>query len=543
MQNSIPLLKVLLVDDEPYICKGLAALIDWEAEGCFIAGEASNGHSAIRLLREQEYDIIITDIRMPEMDGIEFITNVKEKNLSKARVIFLSGFYDFQYAKTAIQCGCCDYMIKPISKDELIKAIRRIHEEYQKEAGSEKRKKDYEKAYLDTQLTAIIWGKFDSMNLKYVQERMLFPNEVSYIHCEISVEDDSFYVLSSDKKREQQRRLYHIASMLLKRHSNHVINDITKNTECYDIGILFCPIMAKERGLSQEEWLEWLIKELKDRLGYEIIACAGSKVNGIASVADSYKEAVLYRSLRYYKKGDLKFSRRDKREHALKYQREDDFRKRMDNLIHSIEINDKCKVRNDAKEIYRGLSDKHMAAEMINHDIQYLMYRLAGLAFNQDTDIDQEEIIHYVREAIIGIRTSNGNELKFTMFAEEYSDYLTHLRQNTAKGTIQLMEAEIEEKYAENISLKYLGEKYYINSAYLGQVFKKQYGCSFKDYLNKVRIRKAAEMILRTDMKVYEVATEVGYKNIEYFVNKFEEVYEVTPTRFRKRNLQNSRAT
>jgi two-component system response regulator YesN len=543
MQNSIPLLKVLLVDDEPYICKGVAALIDWEAEGCFIAGEASNGHSAIRLLHEQEYDIIITDIRMPEMDGIEFITKVKEKNLSKARVIFLSGFYDFQYAKTAIQCGCCDYMIKPISKDELIKAIRRIHDEYQKEAGSEKRKRDYEKAYLVTQLTAIIWGKYDSMNLKYVQERILFSDEISYIHCEISINDERFIALSSDKKREQQRRLYNIASMLLKRYANHVINGITKSTECYDIGILFCSFIAKERGLSQEEWLGWFIKELKDRMGYEIIACAGSKVNGIASLADSYKEAMLFRSLCYYKRGDLKCFRHDKKEHVHKYHREEDFRKRMENLIHAIEINDKSKIKIDAKEIFRGLTDKHIAAETINHDIQYLMYRLVGLVYNQDTEIDQEEIIQFVRDAIIRIRTSNGNELKFTRFSEEYSDYITNLRQNTARGIMHLIEAEIDEKYAENISLKCLGEKYYINSAYLGQVFKKQYGCSFKDYLNKVRIRKAAEMILRTNMKVYEVAIEVGYKNIEYFVNRFEEVYEVTPTRFRKRNLQNSSVT
>jgi two-component system response regulator YesN len=104
------------------------------------------------------------------------------------------------------------------------------------------------------------------------------------------------------------------------------------------------------------------------------------------------------------------------------------------------------------------------------------------------------------------------------------------VRQNKSKGIIELIEAEIEENYSENISLKNLAEKYYFNSAYLGQLFKKQYGCSFKEYLNNIRIRKAAELMLHTDKKVYEIAVETGYKNLEYFINKFEEVYGVTPT-------------
>lgn len=96
-------------------------------------------------------------------------------------------------------------------------------------------------------------------------------------------------------------------------------------------------------------------------------------------------------------------------------------------------------------------------------------------------------------------------------------------------------EAEIENHYSENLSLKYLGEKYYINSAYLGQLFKKNYGYCFKDYLNGIRMRKAAETMLRTNKKIYEIAEEVGYKNIQYFINKFEDIYGMTPSRFRKK--------
>jgi two-component system response regulator YesN len=151
--------------------------------------------------------------------------------------------------------------------------------------------------------------------------------------------------------------------------------------------------------------------------------------------------------------------------------------------------------------------------------------------------------MQYIRETVFASKTYHENELKFQQFAVEYSDYLAQLRQISAKGTLDKIENEIEENYADNISLKSLGEKYYINSAYLGQVFKKQHGCAFKDFLNNVRLHKAAEIILHTDKKVYEIAADVGYKNQEYFINKFEDAYGVTPTRFRKRNCQKSSIT
>jgi two-component system response regulator YesN len=214
------------------------------------------------------------------------------------------------------------------------------------------------------------------------------------------------------------------------------------------------------------------------------------------------------------------------------------FKKQLDDMVHVIEIYDKHKIREYARILYKDMMNPDMDTEDVDRNIQYLLYRLLGLAYKQEADINQDEILQYIREAVFFPESNKGNEWRFQKFIEEYSDYLCQLRQNATRGTINQIETEIEENYAENISLKSLGEKYCINSVYLGQLFKKQYGCAFKDHLNKVRIRKAAEMLLHTDKKVYEVAVDSGYKNLEYFINRFEEVYGVTPTRFRKRNMQ-----
>lgn len=530
------LLRVLLVDDEPFIRKGLAALIDWESEGYCITDEASNGNSAIQLLEQNEYDLIISDIKMPEMDGIELITYVKKHKLSNARFVFLSGYYDFQYAKTAIQCNCSDYILKPIQKDELLTTLRKIMEIYQKEAGSEKKKRDCEKAYMESHLMGILWGKCDEVNLGYVTEKMRLSDKIAYIHCEISLNDEKFLALSEDNKIGQHRKLYNYANLLLKHYADYIVFDTMKHTHCYGIGIIYCSFMAEEKGISQEEWLKWLVKELSVRVGYEVVASLGDEVKDISLLVNSYREAIMIRSFRFYMKQDNKFIWACKKDADTKNMKADNFKKHIDDLIHVIEINDRLKIKAYSKELYQCMMDKNTDPEEVSKDIQYMLYRLLGLSYNQDADINQEEIMQYIRETVFSSRSNYENEQKFQQFSVEYSDYLAQLRQNMAKGTINLIEADIEENYYENISLKSFGEKYYINSAYLGQLFKKQFGCSFKDYLNNVRVRKAAEMMLNTDKKIYEIAGEVGYKNLEYFINKFEETYGVTPTRFRKRS-------
>ncbi len=120
------MIKVMIVDDEPFIRQGIRILINWEQYGFEICGEASNGYEAITLLENEEYDLIITDIRMPQMDGLELIAYTY-KNISKEiRFILLSGFYDFEYAKKAIKYEVADYILKTCSTGGIDTRIRRL---------------------------------------------------------------------------------------------------------------------------------------------------------------------------------------------------------------------------------------------------------------------------------------------------------------------------------------------------------------------------------------------------------------------------------
>lgn len=533
------LLRVLIIDDEPFVRQGLKALIDWESEGFIVEDTAENGKDALKYLQHKEYEVIISDIKMPEMDGMELLKYIKKEQISQAAFVFLSGYYEFPYARTAIQYGCYDYILKPVERDELLSMLRRIQELYDVKQNGDEEKDEYEKAYLDRNLMALIWGKYDETNIHKVEENLRLSEYLKYIHIELFKKSEKYLHMTDESRRNMQRNLYYKARRLLKEYADHVIFDVTKHADCYDIGIIYCTYMSTNRGMSEDEWLVWLLKELTERVEMELSACVGSTVKGISSISDSYREACMVRFLRFFEQQKNKawyiFHNVVNNSHSSQ---EDYFRKEMDELVHAVEIYDLDKIVYCIKEVYHKMMDSSVDSEMIGLNIQYLLYRLLGLAYEQDANIDQDEVMQYIRDAAFSFDTLQGNESKLIQFAEEYARYLSQLRQSNAKGILSQVEAEIEAHYAENISLKSLGEQFYVNSAYLGQIFKKQYGSTFKDYLNGVRTRKAAELLLRTDEKVYEIAQKVGYKNMDYFINKFESVYGQTPTRFRKRKQE-----
>ena len=149
--------------------------------------------------------------------------------------------------------------------------------------------------------------------------------------------------------------------------------------------------------------------------------------------------------------------------------------------------------------------------------------------------VEQDNILLYIGDDVFGTDADFSEQLK--KFSHEYANYLDQLRENASSGgLIKDIEHEIKSRYAENLTLRDLGSKYFINSSYLGQIFRKKFGMSFKDYLNNYRIGIASEMLLNSDRKVADIAADVGYKDVDYFVGKFFEVHGCTPTKYRRNN-------
>lgn len=517
------MLKVLIADDKPFIRQGLKQIIDWNGEGFEIVAEANNGRAALELLTERRFDLVIADIKMPEMSGLELLEEVRRNGGSDVKFAILSGFFEYDYVKTAMRSNCTDYILKPVQKEELIKLLRSVSADI-----AEKRKiidvqKIKEKALLDTHLRALIWGKYDDADIEYAAKTMGTAGHLRYIGIEADLSDAEYAALDDTEKRKASKQLAELCEEIISSEKNPVVFDVSKHEACYDIGIFYSSELEEREKLSEEEYLAKFEKNIASQYKYGITLYAGSRVESVAELPESFRSAVIAKTVSAFTDTDDK---------AYEGNSESLDKEKLDRVVAAVENNDEESITKSVDDMYSCINN--MDYRLINLNIDYVLYHFMNMAYELDKNINQSEIMQYIRETTFSMGTVRGSSAHFKKFAVDFSRYLSQLRVGNFSGVLVDIKKDIKENYAENISLKSLGEKYYINSAYLGQIFKKQFDISFKDYLNVVRIEEAAKMIVAGNEKIQWIAEIVGYKSMDYFTKKFIALKGMTPTKLRK---------
>lgn len=526
------MIKVLIVDDEPFIRQGLKILIDWEQYGYEVVGEAANGIEAIKELEVKDIDLIIADIKMPEMNGLELIEYVRANMLNEVKFIVLSGYYEFEYAKKAIKCNVTDYILKPINKEELIKVLGAFKEDHIKQEQRHTIQKIRDKVIYDRYLNEIIYGKCNDSNLEYIKRHQNFSSELRYMIIEINYEMS----VSESEKREQQLILQKNMVEWLGDNYYNVIIDVRQSKGCYDIGFIYDKRLVKEKGMSENEYILNFNTYIKQAQKYDFFIYIGQKVNSIEEIALSYKSASVAKLFSDFSIGNnIAYYDEMAKKKELSCNKGKQY---MDYLIHEIEDNNQEEIIKCVDKIYASFKEYKINLDIIKININYLLCNLINIAKELDSEVDQEEVMQYISSVSFEQMISRGSANHLKDFSLVFAEYLSQLRQSSFQGILNQIDKEISEHYMEKLSLKYLSEKYYINSAYLGQIFKKQYNVSFKDYLNAYRIEKAAELLKRSDDKIYKIAEKVGYNNSDYFINKFVQLKEKTPLQYRKQFLK-----
>lgn len=527
------MLKVLLVDDEPFILQGLQVLIDWEKEGYDAPETASNGKEALDILTDHQVDLVIADINMPVMTGLELLREIRQNEKVDPYFVILSGYAEFSYAQEAMRYDCTDYILKPVDKESLVTVLKKVSAMKETLDKESKDGKIMEKAYLDRNLIAVLLGKYDKANVEYIERYLELDEEMRYIEIQLDTDtiSDDF---SDEEIRSYLRKLYDASQDYLKEYSNYCILDVAGTEKVYDIGFLFCNHMAKHRQMSERDFIEDFLKFLKEVTKLPVSMLVGKKVNSINGISKSYGTSYMLRSLQGF---------RSKKEI---YYYEDEAqvtgggivlcKKSLDALIQAIEQNDHIQIKQKVDDFYEEMQTMGVTGETMNLNINYLLFQLIHLASEQDDDVNQEEILRLIGESTFEEGILRGSKIHLARMAYEYGDYLAQLRKNVSRGILGEVEKEIRKNFALNLTLKELSERYYVNSAYLGQLFRKKYGCSFKDYLNQYRMEEAAKLLIRTDQKIYQIAEAVGYKDVDYFVNRFIAVKGCTPAKFRKQS-------
>lgn len=525
------MLNVLLADDEPMILKGLMRIIDWEAEGCKIVSAVKNGEDAYNYIKDNKVDLAIVDVQMPVMTGLELIGKVRSEGITDTDFVILSGFRDFEYAQEAMKYGVSDYLTKPVKASQLESAVRKVALQHVSNVQENEMHEKLRRGYLIQYIYSLMIGKASPKQIDYIKENMRLEGAINYVVISLN-NIAKLDEMTDEEVDDLKNKIRENCEEFLGEYKDHFLDENAADDKGYDMSFIFCESMASSKKMTDIEFFETLRKKAMSDIPVDLTILVGKTINDITKLSHSYSSTNTMITLRglhsdknvFIYDNDIHVSSHNLAKSMV-------HKDALDNLIAAV-------VRRDDEAIDQNVDELIERAgsvdyKTVNLNMNYLMFQLIHRAVEIDEMVEQDNILLYIGDDVF----SSGEDIRVQLkkFSHEYAEYLEQLRQNAASGgLIKEIEHEIKDHYAENLTLRDLGAKYFINSSYLGQIFRKKFGMSFKDYLNNYRVTVASEMLINSDRKVSDIAADVGYRDVDYFVSKFYEVHGCTPTKYRR---------
>lgn len=540
-------IKVFLVEDEMVIRRGIKNSIDWEKEGYIFCGEASDGELAYPMIIKEKPDILITDIRMPFMDGLELCKLVK-KELPNIKILILSGYDEFDYAKEAIRLGVTEYLLKPISSGKLLEALNGVSESIRRE----KEDKDLVRKYME------------EMRENTEHEKQKFFEQM--IAGNLSMAD----ALETGKKYEMSLSAGMYNLLLFRftlgeenRKSGELLGEaeyaIEKLTERLEYVFEF------QRGVEgwafllmadNEEQMSERVKELSKDLeeimkNYSTIAYfggIGQPVARLRELEESFREAERALAARFTMELNRIIS-------------VDDIRMAQNvDTLDDIEITSFGEIEKTRtmleKFLNNGVEDE--IDEFVDVYINELPEEnLKSVLMRQYIIMDAYIVMMSFCEKIEGVEgemQAQSEELKNSMktiqTVEEIKNYIRMLLKkiigvrDTISGRrysdiIEIAKDQIRKTYmSDEISLNTVAAEVGMSPSYFSSIFSKEMGKTFVEYLTEIRMDRAKELLMCSSMKTSEIGYEVGYKDPHYFSYIFKKTQNCTPKEFRARGKE-----
>lgn len=540
-------IKVFLVEDEMVIRRGIKNSIDWEKEGYIFCGEASDGELAYPMIIKEKPDILITDIRMPFMDGLELCKLVK-KELPNIKILILSGYDEFDYAKEAIRLGVTEYLLKPISSGKLLEALNGVSESIRRE----KEDKDLVRKYME------------EMRENTEHEKQKFFEQM--IAGNLSMAD----ALETGKKYEMNLSAGMYNLLLFRftlgkenRKSGELLGEagyaIEKLTERLEYVFEF------QRGVEgwafllmadNEEQMSERVKELSKDLeeimkNYSTIAYfggIGQPVARLRELEESFREAERALAARFTMELNRIISVEDIR-----------MAQNVDTLD-DIEITSFGEIEKTRTMLEKFLNNgaEDEIDEFVDVYINELPEEnLKSVLMRQYIIMDAYIVMMSFCEKIEGIEgemQAQSEELKNSMKTiqtlEEIKNYIRMLLKkiigvrDTISGRrysdiIEIAKDQIRKTYmSDEISLNTMAAEVGMSPSYFSSIFSKEMGKTFVEYLTEIRMDRAKELLMCSSMKTSEIGYEVGYKDPHYFSYIFKKTQNCTPKEFRARGKE-----
>jgi two-component system response regulator YesN len=536
---------IMIVDDEEWVRERLKSTIDWPKLGIRTVVEAEDGDHALKKMDEVIPDIIVTDIRMPVIDGLEFTKLVKERFGDKVAVILISGYNDFTYAQRALKIGASDYILKPIQEEDLIAVITRsladIEQVRVKEAEwlriQDKLLKN-DNLLKNEFFIKLVEGGFPSGDsiLDDANENGFQLDGKSYA-C-IVIDIDQLEMLNKDNRGWNKELLQF--SVL------NISSEIIQNTGqgyCFlnRIGEVICLMVSEvkeeEEITGQTTAISETIRETCRRLlRYSVTVGIGNCVFRPEEIPLSFENAVKAVSLKRHFGTDKTYdlNNPDLPKIRLNYGA---LQQQLNALVNHI--------KNGEEQLSLStLGEMLLAIQTDNPDMYPVHLRLLYVdiinsifkALPNSVRMDFSEEIYRFLDNVDKIQSLQEVSLWLQNTIKNLLSVLKKQSESNKKKVVTVALQFIEEHYHEPISLTTIAGKLFHNASYFCKIFKDETGEPFQKYVMKIRIKKAKELLQNPVLKVYEVAKLVGYEDERYFAKIFKEFEGISPTQFR--NLQ-----
>lgn len=568
------MLTMILADDEPVITRGIQKLLDWNALGISIIGVYEDGKSAMEAILAKRPDLALLDINMPGMDGIAILKNLRAFDITETAVIFISGFQDFAYARAALTYGAADYLLKPVIREELIRAIDRALEKKEADggaAGSARRigssgsiPSDSPADAAGLENHAASAGDPSGVSLGKEKAGGHLPEEIRTGDASDAASGEASAPAQSGASKTAEtsggqeppaetRYLTILADLVypaktspqMKRLMEFSLrSSLSEILSAEDVGIVFekdgntVAVLRGEMGdeaFRKQTYRLW--QKASEASGQKLIFfCSGSadSMQGIPAQYRACRDLSRYLFFAGELPDQILFAGQPVFAHpagtkeiqeataavtnALLSHQEDEFRRAWDYF---------CRIICQASDGRREDACYYFCSTIRVIDAQMTAMHIPGKSPE-------------MRELLEGGRAAADYPAMCVYFQGCMNGYSTGLK-NAVEGNdrreIAAVQQYVEEHYREPVTLATAAELIHVNSFYFSSLFKKKTGQNFKDYVSSVRLRHAVALLLSSDQKLYEIAEAAGFRDVRALNEAFSKTYGETPAAYRKRIL------
>lgn len=522
--------KLLIVDDEKVVRDRVVSLINWEAAGFNVIGACENGLEAIESIEKERPDLVMTDIRMPFMDGIELASHIL-RNHPMIKLVFLTGFDDFNYARKAIDLSVMDYLLKPITADELSESLKRIRERLDMQLA-ERRDINQLREYFEQSLPQLRSGFLSQLINGNLQPRTISE------------------AIKTMKMHELENESFRVAVIEIDdaSFSQGVFSQSDHNLACFGVYNIAEEICSRERiGMAfiHSDQVVIIVYNLDGRLEESLdeirlavrsflqltLSIGVSSVIGVNEMRRGWQEAVRALDYRLVVGDDSLIFLEDLEQVDS---RPPIVSKELENkLLTAVKVGHQSELEHAVKEIMTVITSSQWPLEYVRFFLSGIAASLiseaaaAGVNLNETLPVDQ--MTQYLTRSNLGDIASWLSDTSIGLMRA-----IDNGRRDNCQLIVEQASAYLNSNYADrNLSLNMISSHLHISPSYFSAVYKRETGETFISALLRIRMENARNLMITTNLKNFEIASLVGYDDPHYFSVCFKKYYKQSPNDFR----------